>query len=309
MRTVSRNLRPVVALDIDGVLRLPISPGQHIPDAAFSAEVTFRREDYPTDFHGAPYWDDNGESRDNEWFSGIGRDFVLSLLDEDRVDVVLATTWQHWANMYFSDILGFPELPVAVRSITGEYHHCSPAWKSHQLSRQFDGRPLMWVDDNRWDRPSESLFRRRRPLDRALTHFQRPNPYTGIIQRDVTEMTGWLSLAQSPEGHTQLRDARRRQNKREASTARRNRLQLDRHHAWTSLAVAALEPYVTYERRSWVARLFDIGVGLDDLRNALAEQDEDPTQAKDIQDVLSVITRADVDRRVAEWAANSGLDF
>lgn len=216
--------RPVVALDIDGVLRIRDGDGV---DGAFAREVTFRRGDYPNMFHGSPPFDADGTHKGTEWFSGVGAAWVRTVIDRGA-EVVLATTWQHWANTYFGDLLGLPELPVAVKESSNDAtFHCSPAWKSNQLSRQFDGRPLMWVDDNPWDRPSENIYQLRLPKDRALTRFQHTNGWAGIQAEDVTELDAWLALASTEEGHEELRADRRRENARISAAARNWRRHFD----------------------------------------------------------------------------------
>ena len=216
-------LKPVVALDIDGVLR--IHDGFRV-DGAFSREITFHKDDYPDLFHGAPLFVD-GVITDEDWFSGVGAAWVRDIIDRG-IEVVLATTWQHWANTYFGDILGLPELPVAVTDPGREaWFHCSPSWKSHQLSRQFNGRPLMWVDDNPWDRRGEDLHELRLPRDRALTHFQHTNWFTGIRAEDVAEMDAWLALASTEVGHNELRARRRRKLANEAAAERRRQRDFD----------------------------------------------------------------------------------
>lgn len=225
---------PVVAVDIDGVLRIPpLRPGATLPGGVFEAEVVYRRSNYPTLHHGAPVWDEDGTRRQRDWFSGIGAGFVRDLLGAG-VEVVLATTWQHWANTYFSEILGFWSLPVAVRTLEPDelnWAHCSAAWKSAQLARQFDGRPLLWVDDQPTDRPEEDLVTRRRPIDRALTRVHTVNPFTGIDEVDVHEMNEWLALASTAAGHEQLREQRRAQLRANAALLRKWERQISARRA------------------------------------------------------------------------------
>jgi hypothetical protein len=220
MATADLSFSPVVAIDIDGVFRLQNGEGV---DGAFQRTVTFRNDNYPDLFHGKPRFDEGGLSVQNEWFSGVGAAWLRDLLDRG-ITVVLATTWQHWANTYFAEVLGIPELPVAVLTLEPEnlnWHHCSAAWKSVQLRRQFDGRPLMWVDDNPTDRPSEDLIEHRRPADRALTRVQKITFWRGIGSSDIEQMNAWLAAATSEEGHGELRAERRRAKAQQAAWHRR----------------------------------------------------------------------------------------
>ncbi len=74
--------RPVVAVDVDGVLRLRRGKA---PDAdrlgAFAAKVTVRRDAYPHVFHSPPMWSEDGLSTKRSLFSGVGAAWVRSLLD------------------------------------------------------------------------------------------------------------------------------------------------------------------------------------------------------------------------------------
>ena len=241
--SVPNRFRPVVGMDIDGVLRLPFIPGKPLPEGAFTAEITLRYDDYPSTFHGAPEWDENGEARDTDVLSGLGAEWVRSLLQRG-VEVVWATTWQTFANTVFGPALGLPPLPVAVE---GERHGAPTAatWKAWQLAKKYAGRPLVWVDDAPLGAPEFS--RLRHPRDKALTHVCPVNPLVGITSDDVAEVEAWLLLASTKAGQDELR--RRRRNARE-----RARRAMDRR-LWGNVANAR-------HRRRILARLQqEVGVG------------------------------------------------
>lgn len=212
--------RPIVAWDVDGVLRVrklkPVpegftSLGERPVQKLFPAEVLLEQNEYPTLFHGSPHWDENGQSRGINHFSVDAAALLRTMVADPRVDPVWATTWQRWANTYFAPHLGIPELPVAVKTLEPEdrnWFRDSPSWKSYQLSRQFDGRPLIWLDDNMPDRPSSDLTESRRPIDRALTLSYWVNPATGITEEDAANILQWIELASTPEGQKQLRNKR-----------------------------------------------------------------------------------------------------
>jgi len=208
---LSDRYRPVVAVDVDGVLRLRRGKAAELdPPGAFVAEVTVFRYAYPSVFHSPPTWDDDGMSTGRHMFSGVGAAWVRSLLDRD-VEVVWATTWQHYANEYFAPMLGIPPLPVAVRG--DDEREWGPAeWKSVQLADGFAGRPLLWVDDMPPIRAGYQLDELRKPRDRALTRLQWiRDPTVGLSSTDVTEMNEWLELATTEPGHAELRRRRRRE--------------------------------------------------------------------------------------------------
>ncbi len=233
-------LRPVVAFDVDGVLRVQkLKPtpegfaglGDEIVQDLFPAEILMRRDEYPTLFHGSPRWAEDGTSSGTDYFSVAGAQFLRSVVEDLPADAVWATTWQRWANHYFAEHLGIPHLPVAVVTLEDPdanwFRGGSPAWKASQLARQFDGRPLIWLDDNMPERPYERLEPQRRPVDRALTLSYRVNPYTGITPEDVEKITAWIELASTEEGQRELREKRRR----ERETERRNLAQQKRRRA------------------------------------------------------------------------------
>lgn len=222
---------PVVAIDMDGVLRLPPTrPGSPARDL-ISAEITYRSDAFPTLHHSEPPWDENGEytDEDGEEFSRTGVEWVHDLLRRD-IDVVWATTWQHHANTYFSPVLGLPELPVAIVG-DGSRFEDPLFWKAAELSSdpRWVGRPLMWVDD---DIPvGWAIENRRRPKDRALTlSFRVGSPWDGLRAREVVELDAWLTLASAPEGHAELRRRRRRRSQqvRRAAERRRERRHVER---------------------------------------------------------------------------------
>lgn len=113
MTTVSDRFRPVVALDVDGVMRIPEPRRGEVE--AIRVEVTMSRNAYPRLFHRAPRWDSDGTFTGTHFFSAAGVQWVRSLVARG-VDVWWCTTWQDCANRYFSPRLELPTLPV----ITGD---------------------------------------------------------------------------------------------------------------------------------------------------------------------------------------------
>lgn len=210
---------PVVAFDIDGVVRvrkIPERRGSTIIEQGelISAEITLEQEEYPQIYHGQPRWDERGKSTRVENFSKAAVDLIRALDEDPRTEPVYATTWQRWANYYFNTALDLPELPVAVETLDPpelNYAHCSPAWKTAQLARQFDGRPLIWLDDNMPDRDSEDLASLRRPIDRGITRSYQVSHWTGITPQDIEKVLEWVDLASTPEGQKELRAQRQAQ--------------------------------------------------------------------------------------------------
>lgn len=198
-------LRPVVAFDVDGVLRVRRFTKDESPDYVEHA-ITFKDSEYPELFHGSPRWPEDGLYTSVDTFSKPCIDLIKELVADENVDVVWATTWQHWANKYFTEVLGLPKLPVAVVSMEENWFRSSPNWKSYQLGEGFNHRPLMWIDDNLPDRPNERLESRRLMVDVPLTKSYETNPYTGLTSEDARSIREWVKLASSVDGQWTLRN-------------------------------------------------------------------------------------------------------
>ena len=240
-------LKPVVAFDVDGVIRIRKMAG--FDDQLIPVEITMHRDEYPTLFHGQPRWNEQGELTYEHHFSPVAVAYLRSMIDHSEREPVWATTWQRWANSYFVEPLGLEELPVAVKAEEGDEgdggysyrYSSSPDWKSSKLSRQFDGRPLVWIDDNMPERPWERLDARRRPVDRALTLSYRINPFLGITEEDIEEINSWLELASTEEGQRKLRADRAAEKRRFREDRKRRERRLDREAEVREIVLQRLE--------------------------------------------------------------------
>ncbi|WP_251449396.1 hypothetical protein [Microbacterium sp. Marseille-Q6648] len=171
------------------------------------AEITFRRDAYPTRFVGAPGWDERGEHIERWAFLGRGVLWVKGAL-ERGIEVVWSSRYEQYANTYFSPALGLPELPVATTD-DGRFHTTEADWKASQLSQAaYADRPLLWVHDELTSAGRHLLERYRKPKMRALT-WSRFIP-GGASDGDVRFMDEWLRHAVSPAGHAELRAMRAR---------------------------------------------------------------------------------------------------
>lgn len=229
MASISERFRPVVAFDVDGVIRVRKNDEVEL----ITLPITMYRDEYPTLFHGSPRWDEQGEAIFPQYFSKPGVELLRKVATDESFDGFWATTWQHWANRYFGEPLGVPELPVAVKTLYPEgqnWYHCSHSWKSDQLQGQFDGRPLIWLDDSLPDRPGEELTAGRRPIDRALTLHYVVDPWTGLTTKDVEFIEEWLTLASSEEGHVELRARRAKAEAKKRAEQKRWSRENERKH-------------------------------------------------------------------------------
>ncbi|MCR2813033.1 hypothetical protein [Microbacterium sp. zg.Y1084] len=195
-------LRPVVALDMDGVVRIPRPEAGGVE--VISHEITVRRDAYPRLFHSLPHWERDGTNTETDYFSAYAVRWIRSLLDRG-VDVRWATTWGPYANTYFTEPLGLPHLPGTPGVPTIPYD-TSASWKARSIGADTRGRPVIWVDDH----PREETLRQHH-TPRALTSTHRINPVTGITQTDADAVDAWLALASTAAGQEDLRRAWRRE--------------------------------------------------------------------------------------------------
>jgi hypothetical protein len=158
------DIRPVVAIDIDGVLSpLPRDaaldavlgvPSSSEPMPGYTEhELTIPTADVPN----SPFVRGRGQ-RDLNLLVRVnpahGR-WITSLLNRG-VDVVWATTWERAANLHYAPLLGIPTMPlgcevevdiatdVFVPRMASQQHE----WKTAALRHRYAGRPLVWIDDS-----------------------------------------------------------------------------------------------------------------------------------------------------------------
>lgn len=137
------NPKPVVALDVDGVLNIfppfgPLRPGWQRFD------VTLHADRWPNGWHLRRLRGDTEQITltmnpvlHGGWITDLRR----------RANVVWATTWESAANDYIAPILGIEPLPLGVSTETtgGRMSEDSSMWKARALAPT--RAPLVWVDD------------------------------------------------------------------------------------------------------------------------------------------------------------------
>lgn len=221
-------LRPVVAIEVDGLLSVPVTrPEGEPPPDVIDTNITFHREDYPTRTQAQPNWDADGTWTTRYWFSTIGLEWVRGLLARG-IEVVWASTWMDCANRYFGPALRLPDLLIAL-----DADHWAGATvgdiKAEQLSRRIDGRPLLLVTDALPLAGRRALLQRRLPRDRATTRLQYIPWSSPVSSGDIAQMDHFLELSQTAEGREELRRVRRkdlaRERRRRQSTEARDQSQ------------------------------------------------------------------------------------
>jgi hypothetical protein len=194
--------RPLIALDIDGVLNPhPIEPSR-LPSADRMPGYVERGITVPAGNRHLPYLRGHGTETVTGSVSvnDAHARWIRSLLNRG-VEVGWATTWEHYANEVFGPLLGLPELPLAV-----EFHadvangHHQPRmdgfgaleWKTNALWSRYLGRPLVWIDDH-----ASTLARvdgRGLILDRgAPTVSIRCDGDVGLTRDEMRRVDEWLT--------------------------------------------------------------------------------------------------------------------
>lgn len=184
--------KPVVAIDIDYVLRIPNArPGQEFREDVRTAEITMRADAIPTVHHSQPPWDADGLWTAQHSFSGAAVDWILDLLDRG-IDVYWASTWAEYANVYFSPVLGLPPLPLAVVD-DGYRDERTAAWKARQIAEFAPNLPLLWIDDAVPRADAEYVITRRVSGRTEITHYHRVRDRAvGFTRADKHACDRWL---------------------------------------------------------------------------------------------------------------------
>ncbi|MEI6624160.1 MAG: hypothetical protein WCP28_19885 [Actinomycetes bacterium] len=185
--------RPVVALDLDGLLNVWHYDGQ--PPAGTTVVDTV----IPAwACAGATYLRSHGQRNGAITITvdPAHGPWIRSLLDRG-VDVVWSTTWESAANVVYAPLLGIPPLPV-VPLVSPPPHHKggSPEVKCLDLALTFPGRPVVWLDDHSQylQGPGHNDLRRRPGFWPTL--IPRIYPDMGLTQQVRDEVDAWL--AQGP---------------------------------------------------------------------------------------------------------------
>ncbi|KUL30855.1 hypothetical protein [Actinoplanes awajinensis] len=147
-------VRPVVLVDVDGVLNVPGAPG-FVDHDVFAGEVPVRLNPV----HGV-------------WIGELARVF----------DVVWATGWSHEANRLLAPLLGVGPFPV-VEMPAGTF---VPEDKVPRVAAYVGARPVAWVDDQ-----LTPVARRWAASRRSPTLLVPVDPAVGLTRVMVDELLAW----------------------------------------------------------------------------------------------------------------------
>lgn len=214
--------RPVVALDLDGVLRVPTpQSGLDGPSPPGTAEITMRRVAFPSYSHEEPPWDERGEWTGYHAFSESAAAWVRELVAHGT-DVVSVSSWGAYINVYFAEAFGLPFLPF-MDWADGVPAETAPQKTARWLSDKFPGRPLLWVSADAGPEAVAALRDRRVPVDTACTRVYLTDRNVGLTDTDATALNLWLDACESQDGQEELRRRERRRVRDRAAARMRER--------------------------------------------------------------------------------------
>lgn len=147
---VSLMTRPVLALDVDGVL----NPSGSLSNLDPGCEL-HRIEIPACDVPDSPLVSGSG-TRDLSTTVALNPSLHGAWITRLRgeYDVVWATTWEHTANTHLAPLLGIDPLPVGISVTTYPTYRGEDddgivsAWKARALSQSYPDRALVWIDDD-----------------------------------------------------------------------------------------------------------------------------------------------------------------
>lgn len=163
--------RPLLMVDIDGVISLFAMPGRSWADRRTS-EGSFHS------IEGIPHF-----------LSSIAATHLLAL--GAHFDLVWASGWEEKAGEYLPHLLGLPKgLPFLrfARAVGKSNAH----WKLDAIEAFAGGRPLAWIDDAFNDACREWATERSSP-----TLLVQTAPEHGLTSREAQQLMGWAQALQA----------------------------------------------------------------------------------------------------------------
>ncbi|MFF4417024.1 HAD domain-containing protein [Streptosporangium sp. NPDC001559] len=166
---VEEPLRPLLLIDVDGVLNAFRRPGpEWVKTKGIAGGRTFNLLLNP--FHGPR---------------------LLDIAKETGCELVWATTWEHDANTQIGPQIGLPELPVIEVDRDNQLLHMGGRlmFKTPHVADWVRGRPFVWLDDDLTAADEKFLFQHPNVSDCLIIHV---NGETGLTDDDFAEARSWL---------------------------------------------------------------------------------------------------------------------
>ncbi|WMY79473.1 HAD domain-containing protein [Citricoccus sp. I39-566] len=181
--------RPVVALDIDGVLNIEhsarkVGPGwirrtvTIPPDGRFSPFTLLGEHSLEMPLTINP-------TLHGPWITKI----------RENADICWASTWEYDANRHLVPLLRIEPLPVGI-SVAAQrprFHDGPMDWKARALQQAFPGRPVVWIDDLNFTADHDDWCDR---PDRLLINT---DPAIGMTAEHMTQIEEFVSWHHSSE--------------------------------------------------------------------------------------------------------------
>lgn len=154
-------MKPVIALDVDGVLNAGGSPED------LGKGWQLHRVEVPAEHVPLSPFIGGGGGHQKALTVNINPGLHGRWINElsETVDFAWATTWEDAANYALAPLLGIAELPVAtaVKRTRPRFGDTVIEWKARSLDEAYPSRPVVWIDDLNAPLPVELAQRRSPP--------------------------------------------------------------------------------------------------------------------------------------------------
>lgn len=165
--TESKPERPLLLVDIDGVISLFAFAGGPPPTGSFHS------------IDGIPHF-----------LSAKAAEHLLTLTA--TFELAWASGWEEKANEYLPHLLGLPKLPHL--SFEGRVGRTNAHWKLDAIEAYAGERPLAWIDDAFNEACHEWAGVRAEP-----TLLVQTTPAEGLTQRETAILERWAQELEHPE--------------------------------------------------------------------------------------------------------------
>jgi hypothetical protein len=155
----TRREKPLLFLDVDGVISLQLVPGSVPPG----------------------HWHDFGMV--HAYVAEHAGEHIRAL--QSRYEIVWATGWEQGANRYFRPLLGL-DADLHVLEFGLDAASGPSDWKIKEIDRAGGARPVAWVDDGIVRRHERWAHSRHAP-----TLLVKTDPYSGISGDQVEQLIDW----------------------------------------------------------------------------------------------------------------------